>query len=74
MQKLIILARIPRDSNVLFVNPNLDQALEDLPRADLNILTLRADKIDMQKIRAQLSVFETSTLYTLDSGLENALA
>jgi hypothetical protein len=59
---------------VLYVKPDLDQALEELPRADLNILTLQADKIDMVKIRAELASFETSTLYTLDSGLENALA
>lgn len=57
-----------------FVHGSLTETVELVPRADLNILSLAAGKIDLATIRKEASVFETSLLYTLDSGSENALA
>ena len=74
MDKLITLARIPRDAQVQYVFGRMGEVAEEVPRADLNILSLKADKIDLELIRKQSDVFETSLLYTLDSGHENALA
>ena len=74
MEKLMILARMPKDAQIHYVKDKFNQAVEDMPRADLNILTLEPEKIDIANIRKQSAVFETSALYTLDSGAENALA
>ena len=74
IDKLITLARIPRDAQVHFVHGTLAETVEVVPRADLNIINLTADKIDLATIRKQSEVFETSLLYTMDSGSENALA
>lgn len=45
----------------------------EVPIADINIFALRGDRIDMQRIRERVNSLETSCLYTLDSGIENAL-
>ena len=74
MQKLITLARIPKDTQIHYVKGDFAQAIEDMPYADLNILTLQDTQIDINKIRKESEIFETSCLYTIDSGMENALA
>lgn len=74
MAKLLVLARMPRDTEVYYVKGRFKQAVDEMPRADLNILVLKPDQIDLTKIRTQSETFETSLLYTLDSGIENALA
>ncbi len=45
----------------------------EVPIADINVFALRGDKIDMGRIRERVDSLETSCLYTLDSGVENAL-
>lgn len=74
IEKLITLARMPEDVQLFFVHGNFADTVEDVPRADLNILNLKADGIDLAQVRKQSEIFETSLLYTLDSGDENALA
>ncbi len=74
MEQLLILSRLPLTTNFIYKYGDIDQIADDVPRADLNILPLDADALDMTQIRDRLDVFETSCLYTMDSGLENALA
>lgn len=74
MEKLMTLSRMPKDASIHYVKGDFTQAVEDMPRADLNILTLQRNHINIAKIRKQLDIFETSCLYTLDSGTENAIA
>jgi len=74
MDKLMILARMPKDANVYFVEEDLSKPNDEVPRGDLNILSLKPGKIDINKIREQSEAYETSILYTMDSGRENALA
>lgn len=74
MQKLMTLARMPKDATVHFVIDDLERAVEEIPRADLNIMSIDSTTIDLSKIRKQSNTFETSLLYTMDSGGENAMA
>ena len=74
MKKLMILSRMPRDTQIYYVKGDFAQAVENMPYADLNILTFPEDKINIDAIRKQSDIFETSCLYARDSGQENALA
>ncbi|NNE28671.1 MAG: Na-K-Cl cotransporter, partial [Saprospiraceae bacterium] len=74
LKRLVALARMPRDTQLKIVTNSIQEALREMPHADLNIVSLRVEEVDMQKIRSQVASFETSMLYTIDSGLENALA
>ena len=74
MEQLLVLARMPMDTCLLYRHGAFDQIVEDVPRADLNILPIMEATIDMKQVRERLAIFETSCLYTMDSGLENALA
>lgn len=74
MEKLITLARIPENAQVHFVYGSFTDMVDEVPRADLNIFSLKANSIDLAQVRKQSDLFETSLLYTLDSGHENALA
>ena len=74
MNKLMTLSRMPKDTQIHYVKGDMAQAISNMPYADLNILALRSDVVDMKKIRQQSETFETSILYTIDSGMENALA
>lgn len=74
MKKLMVLARMPQDTELHYVQSDFETAVDEMPRADLNILILTSTQIEMKEIRAQSDLFETSILYTLDSGAENALA
>ena len=74
MKKLMTLARMPKDTNLHYVDSELEEAVLRMPHADLNILVIKDKMIDIHKIREHSSLFETSLLYTIDSGAENALA
>ena len=74
MSKLVTLARIPQDTQLHYVHGSFKDLVDDVPRADLNILSLKAEQINLEQVRKQSDLFETSLLYTLDSGHENALA
>lgn len=73
MNKLSILARIPK-AEVFFVHGDPEASGADAPHADLNILVLKPGQVDMNAIRRQIDALETSCLFTMDSGSENALA
>ncbi|MEM6725175.1 MAG: hypothetical protein AAF598_14140 [Bacteroidota bacterium] len=74
IEKLTILARLPKDTKVHFVDTQATQWEDSIPNADLNVLAVKPKEIDMAAIRKQLEVFETSLLFTLDGGKENAFA
>ena len=74
MNRLMILARMIHKAEIIFVKDDYEKEIEELHYADLNIFSLKSGEIDMDKIRQQSEIFETSLLYTLDSGSENALA
>ncbi len=74
MKKLMTLTRMPKDTEIHYLGEDFESVIEDMPHADLNIFPLQNGKIDIAKIRRQSALFETSILYTLDSGVENAMA
>ena len=74
MEKLMRLARMPKSTRLFYVSGSFIQAVDEMPRADLNILPFQPNDIDLTKVRKQSNIFETSLLYTLDGGGENALA
>ena len=74
MAKLLTLARLPKDKKVLYLTARTENHLDEIPHADLNIFTLRPDQVNIGEIRNQIDLLETSCLFTLDSGMENALA
>ena len=75
MKKLLELSRLPRDLQLMLVpNDAADVLDQEAPFADINIFALRGDTIDVARIRSRVNSLETSCLFTLDSGVENALA
>ena len=74
MTKLMRLARMPKSTRLYYVSGSFIQAVDEMPRADLNILPFQPNDIDLTRVRKQSNIFETSLLYTLDGGGENALA
>ena len=75
MARLMVLARLPERTNFQYVSGEHYQILDKkAPNADLNIFSLQGDRVDMDRIRKRVDSLETSCLYVLDSGLENALA
>lgn len=74
MDRLMSLARMPSSTTLYYVSGSFIQAVDDMPRADLNILPIKPGDIDLTKVRKHSNIFETSLLYTLDAGGENALA
>ncbi|MCF8246035.1 MAG: amino acid permease [Saprospiraceae bacterium] len=73
LKKLSILARIP-NAQMYFVQGNAETAGPDAPHADLNILIMKPGEVDMDAIRRRIDALETSCLFTMDGGGENALA
>ncbi len=74
MKRLQVLARLPERTNFYYVFGEHYKVLDKtVPKADLNMFSLRGDRIDIQRIRERVDSLETSCLFLLDSGLENAL-
>jgi len=74
MKKLKVLARLPKNCQFTYIFGEHFTALDkSVPQADLNIFSLRGDRVDMERIRGRVNSIETSCLFVLDSGLENAL-
>jgi len=74
MDKLQILARIPEDCAFSYTTGEHFTALDKkVPQADLNIFSLRGEEVDISRIRDRVESIETSCLFLLDSGQENAL-
>ena len=75
MKRLQVLARLPERTNFYYVFGEHYKVLDKtVPNADLNMFSLRGDRIDIQRIRERVDSLETSCMFLLDSGLENALA
>ena len=74
VEKLMLFARMPKKAKIYYLYDSGIDLHDDIPRADLNILTLKNAEIDIQNIRSQCEMLESSMLCTLDSGAENALA
>jgi len=74
MKKLQILARIPASCNFSFTSGEHFTVLDKkVPQADLNIFSMRGEEVDVARIRERVDSIETSCLFLLDSGQENAL-
>ncbi len=74
MAKLKVLARLPESCEFHYAFGEHFSVLDkQMPNADLNIFSLRGDRIDIGRIRERVQSLETSCLFLLDSGLENAL-
>lgn len=74
MKKLQVLARLPKNCQFTYIFGEHFTVLDkSVPQADLNIFSLRGDHVDMERIRDRVNSVETSCLFVLDSGLENAL-
>jgi hypothetical protein len=66
-------ARLPHTENYYHI-ASIEKGVLAAPFADLNILSLRHDQINIQNIRQLVEDLGTSCLFTLDGGNENALA
>lgn len=74
MEKLMLYSRMPKRSQIHYLDAGRIQLQDNIPRADLNIIPLQSGHIDIQEIRRNGNHLESSLLCTLDSGEENALA
>ncbi len=73
IDKLKILARLPKDIKMFYFSDK--QEVDDLaPTGDINIFSIKGNEIDIGRIRNRANSLETSCLFMLDSGKENALA
>ena len=73
VQKLLNLSRMPKDTNVIYWEK--DKAISnDAPNADLHIFSMKKDEVNIERMRTISEELESSLLYTLDGGQENALA
>lgn len=73
MTNLIANARLRAAENIYHFQ-TLKRSVLDASHADLNIIPLRSEAIDMKSIRQMVEDLGTSSLFTLDGGNENALA
>jgi len=74
MRKLQILARIPSNCKFSYTSGDHFTVLDkQVPQADLNIFSMRGEEVDISRIRERVESIETSCLFLLDSGQENAL-
>lgn len=61
---LLVLSRLPEDVNVIYNCHSFEQVIDEVPRADLNILPILTNSIDMQEVRQQfLFSFINSMLF-----------
>jgi len=74
MKRLQVLARIPENCDFSFTSGEHFTVLDKkVPQADLNIFSMRGEEVDVSRIRERVESIETSCLFLLDSGQENAL-
>ncbi|MBK8501730.1 MAG: hypothetical protein IPL46_05700 [Saprospiraceae bacterium] len=70
---LTLNARLPKAETYYHIDL-VEKGVLAAPNADLNILSLRHDQINIKNIRQLVEDLGTSCLFTLDGGNENALA
>ncbi|MCB9081109.1 MAG: Na-K-Cl cotransporter [Lewinellaceae bacterium] len=73
LDKLITLARLPHVDYFL-VSDNPENLESGIPHADLNLFSLLPGQVDLAAIRHRIDALETSCLFTMDGGAENAFA
>lgn len=74
MDKLKVLARLPEKVNFQYTAGEHFKVLDkSTPNADLNIFSMRGSHIDIKRVRERVNSLETSCMFMLDSGKENAL-
>ncbi len=71
LDKLLVLTRMPKYSQLVIFD-GLNET--DIPRTDLHIMPVDKEDVSVTKMREELEQYETSILYCLDSGFENAMA
>jgi len=75
MARFAEFARLPKSVQFHYiVGQNFTEIDQQVPICDLNMFALRGETIDMTRIRMRVQSLETSCLFMLDSGVENALA
>jgi solute carrier family 12 sodium/potassium/chloride transporter 2 len=72
IQKLYDMVRFPANTTHQILPNDRDEAIEESPSADLNIMEI-PDKANMKDLREMAKKLKTSCLFTLDSGNESAL-
>lgn len=71
---LKILARLPKDLIITTSNDGIEETAQNMDRPDVSIIPLNREIIEMETIRQLLVKLESSCIFTLDGGAENALA
>lgn len=75
IKKLMTLARLPHNIDIRYLQGLKHDVIDlDAPIADINVFSLRGTTVDLERIRKRVNSLKTSCLFTLDSGIENALA
>jgi len=74
MNRLAELARLPKDARTFVTNKSFEHYLNDAPHGDLNIFALAADDANLDKLRAMSGQLRSACIFTVDAGMENALA
>jgi solute carrier family 12 sodium/potassium/chloride transporter 2 len=67
------LCRIPRSANTVVLVGTLEDAVRAVPQSDMDILGMRKD-LDLEFVERMVRLTRSSCMFTMDSGLENALA
>ncbi len=71
---LKILARLPKELVISISNNGIEETAQSMDRPDVSIIPLKNEKVEMDTIRQLLVKLESSCIFTLDGGSENALA
>ena len=74
MSRIAILARMPRSTEYHFIIKDINSAIQEEEKGDLNITYLHPNNIQIEELRRHTEKFGASFLFTVDSGLENAFA
>ena len=67
-------ARLPKDMQVHYFNGGIEEAAEGMGRPDVSIIPVTSGNVDMLWIRQVVSKVESSCIFAIDGGAENALA
>ncbi|MEZ4645773.1 MAG: amino acid permease [Chloroflexota bacterium] len=73
LQELIVLARLPKQTQIVIFEGDFWERLPQAPRADLSILGLQTDP-DLDFVARVVTVLDATCVFVRDSGDESALA
>jgi hypothetical protein len=74
VKQFLILTRLPKSMKINYWERGFEMASQSGERGDLNISYLKDDAINFESIRNRSNLLGASFLFTMDSGIENALA